>query len=81
MRCLTERRNTMYDLKDIIKMLGKKVKIIDTDNIEHIGFFLDYTTAPNNDNNEWSIDIFPSKSSNSGLGLFESEIKSIEIIK
>lgn len=69
----------MNDLKSIINLLGKKVKIIDTDNIEHIGFFLDYTTAPNNDNNEWSIDVFPSKSSNSGVELFESEIKSIEI--
>lgn len=71
----------MNDLKSIINLLGKKVKIIDTDNIEHIGYFLDYTTAPNNDNNEWSIDVFPSKSSNSGVELFESEIKSIEITK
>lgn len=67
----------MFDLKDITKMLGKKVKIIDTDNIEHIGFFMDYTIAPNNDNNEWSIDMFPSKSSNSGIELYQSEIKSI----
>lgn len=67
----------MFDLKDITKTLGKKVKIIDTDNIEHIGFFMDYTIAPNNDNNEWSIDIFPSKSSNSGIELYQSEIKSI----
>lgn len=67
----------MFDLKDITKMLGKKVKIIDTDNIEHIGFFMDYTIAPNNDNNQWSIDVFPSKSSNSGIELYQSEIKSI----
>ena len=67
----------MNDLKSIINLLGKKVKIIDTDNIEHIGYFLDYTTAPNNDNNEWSIDVFPSKSSNSGIELYQSEIKSI----
>ena len=70
----------MSDLKDIVKMLGKKVKIIDKDNIEHIGYFLDYTTAPNNDNNEWSIDVFPSKSSNSGIGLYQSDIKSIALI-
>ena len=70
----------MVDLKDIIKMLRKKVKIIDTDNIEHIGYFLDYTTAPNNDNNEWSIDVFPSKSSNSGIELYQSDIKSIVVI-
>ena len=69
----------MFDLKDIIKFLGKKVKIIDTDNIEHIGYFLDYTTAPNNENNEWSIDVFPYRSSNSGIGLYQSEIKSIEV--
>ncbi len=67
----------MFDLKNITKMLGKKVKIIDTDNIEHIGFFMDYTIAPNNDNNQWSIDVFPSKSSNSGIELYQSEIKSI----
>lgn len=69
----------MTNLKDVIKFLGKKVKIIDTDDIEHIGYFLDYTTAPNNENDEWSIDVFPSKSSNSGIELFESEIKSINL--
>lgn len=68
----------MFDLKEIINFLGKKVKIIDTDNIEHIGYFLDYTIAPNNENNEWSIDVFPSKSSNSGIELYQYEIKSIE---
>ena len=67
----------MIDLKDILKLLGKKIQITDTENIKHIGYFLDYTTAPNNDNNEWSIDIFPSKSSNSGLELYQSEIKNI----
>lgn len=77
MQYLIERRILMYDLKDIVKMLGKKVKIIDIDDIEHIGYFLDYTTAQNNDNNEWSIDVFPSKSSNSGIGLYQSDIKSI----
>ena len=67
----------MYDLKDIIQMLGKKVKIVDVDNVENIGYFLDYTTAPNNENNEWSIDVFPSKSSNNGIELYQSDIKSI----
>jgi hypothetical protein len=70
----------MNDLKSIINLLGKKVKIIDIDNIEHIGYFLDYTTAPNNDNNEWSIDVFPSKTSNSGVELYQSEIISIEAV-
>ena len=68
-------------LKDIVGFLNKKVQIIDTDNIKHIGFIFGYTTAPNNENNEWSIDVFPSKSSNSGVELFESEIKSIEFIQ
>ena len=68
----------MTDIIDIVKLLGKKVKIIDTDNIEHIGYFLDYTTAPNNEENEWSIDVFPSKFSNSGIELFQSDIQSIQ---
>lgn len=67
----------MIDLKNTLPLLGQKVKIIDTENIEHIGFFLDYTTAPNNDNNQWSIDLFPSKTSIAGLELYQSEIKSI----
>lgn len=67
----------MNDLKSIITLLGKKVKIIDTEDIEYVGYFLDYTTAPNNDNSEWSIDVFPSKTSNSGIELYQSEIKSI----
>ena len=67
-------------LKDIVKFLNKKVKILDIDNIEHIGFILGYTTALNNENNEWSIDVFPSKSSNSGIELYQSEIKNIEVV-
>lgn len=70
----------MTDIIDIVKLLGKKVKIIDTDNIQHIGYFLDYTTALDNEENEWSIDIFPSKTSNSGIELFESDIQSIQPI-
>ena len=70
----------MNDLKNIINLLGKKVKIIDTENIEHIGYFLDYTTAPNNENNEWSIDVFPSKTSTIGLELYQSEIKNIKAV-
>lgn len=67
------------DLKDILYLLGKKVKIIDTDDIQYIGYFLDYTPAFNNPEDEWSISIYPSKSSNSGMGFFESDIKSIKI--
>lgn len=70
----------MIDLKDIVYLLGKKVEVIDSENIQHTGYFLDYTTAPNNDNNEWSIDIFPHKKSNSGIELFQTEIKSIQSI-
>lgn len=70
----------MTDIIDIVKLLGKKVRIIDTDNTEHIGYFLDYTTAPNNEENEWSIDVFPSKTSNSGIELFQSDIQSIQPI-
>ena len=68
------------DLKDILYLLGKKVKIIDTDDIQYIGYFLDYTPAFNNPEDEWSISIYPSKSSNSGVGFFESDIKTIEEI-
>lgn len=70
----------MFELVEIAKLLGKKVEIIDTDNIQYIGYILDYTTALNNEENEWSIDIFSSKTSNSGVELFQSEIKSIKVI-
>ncbi len=59
---------------------GKKVKIVDIDNISYQGFVFGYTKAEDNDENEASIDIFPSKTAISGVELFESEIKSIEII-
>jgi hypothetical protein len=59
---------------------GKKVKIIDIDNKIYKGIVLGYTKAIDNDENEASIDVFPTKTSVSGVELFESEIKSIEII-
>lgn len=59
---------------------GKKVKIIDTDNITHTGFVFGCTKAEDNDENEDSIDIIPTKNAMEGIELFESEIKSIEII-
>lgn len=61
--------------------IGKKVKIIDNENIEYIGFVYGYTKALDNEENEASIDVVPTKESNSGMGFFESDIKSIEIIK
>ena len=71
----------MKELKDIITMLGKKVRVIDIDNIEYIGYFLDYTIALDNEENEWSIDIFPSKIANFGVELFESDIKTIDVVE
>ena len=68
------------DLEDIVYLLGKKVRIVDTDDIVHIGYFMDYTPAFNNPEDEWDIEIYPTKSSNSGWGFFESDIKSIEEI-
>lgn len=59
---------------------GKTVKIVDIDNITYTGFVLGYTKAEDNDENEASIDVFPTKNSINGVELFESEIKSIEII-
>lgn len=60
---------------------GKKVKIVDNDNKIYQGFVLGYTKAEDNDENEASIDVLPSKKSFNGVELFESEIKSIEIIQ
>ena len=60
---------------------GKKVKIVDNDNKIYQGFVLGYTKAEDNDENEASIDVLPSKKSLDGVELFESEIKSIEIIQ
>lgn len=68
------------DLKDILNLFEKKVSVIDTDNNKRVGYFMDYTTALNNPEGEWSIEIYPSKTSSSGWGFFESDIKSIEEI-
>ena len=59
---------------------GKKVKIVDADNIIYTGFVYGYTKAEDNDENEDSIDVIPTRNSTEGVELFESEIKSIEII-
>lgn len=60
---------------------GKKVRIIDTDGISYIGYVFGYTKAEDNEENEPSIDILPTKTSDNGVELFESEIKSIEIVQ
>ena len=59
---------------------GKKVKIVDIDNITYQGIVFGYTKAEDNDENEASIDVFPNKYSSNGIELFESEIRSIEVI-
>ncbi len=69
------------ELKDIIRLLGKKVRVTDTDNSQRVGYFTDYTLAINNPEGEWSIEIYPTKDSMSGFGYFESDIKSIEEAK
>ncbi len=69
------------NLKDIIHLLGKKVKVIDVDGEQRIGYFMDYTNALNNPEGGWSIEIYPSKSSVSAWGYFKSDIKSIEKVK
>lgn len=66
------------DLKDIMHLFGKKVKVTDTDGKQRIGYFMDYTTALNNPEGEWSIELYSSKTSVSVWGYFETDIKSIE---
>lgn len=68
------------DIKDIAKLINKKIEVIDTDNVKHIGYLFDYTSAINNEENEWSIEILPTLKSNSGIGFYESDIKSIKAV-
>ncbi|MGX7086995.1 HIRAN domain-containing protein [Gemelliphila palaticanis] len=64
---------------DIFDFLGKKVRIIDSDNIERIGFVSSCTTAEDDPDNKISIDVvFADKSINL---FYEEDIKSIEEIK
>lgn len=57
------------------------VEIVDNNNVKHKGFVDGYTKALDNEENEASLDVLPSKSSHSGVEFFESDIKSISIIK
>ncbi|MBF0716113.1 hypothetical protein [Gemelliphila palaticanis] len=64
---------------DIFDFLGKKVRIIDSDNIERIGFVSSCTTAEDDPDNKRSIDVvYADKSINL---FYEEDIKSIDEIK
>lgn len=64
---------------DIFNFLGKRVRIIDSDNIERIGFVHSCTTAEDDPDNKRIIDVVYSDGS---INIFyEEDIKSIEEIK
>ncbi len=61
--------------------LFKTVHIVDTAGDEYDGYVDTYTSAPDNDGTEESIGILPDKNAKSGIELYASEIKSIEMIE
>lgn len=68
-------------MKELYKYGGKKVKVIDTDGEVHVGKVLGTTSDIDNEEGEESIDIQTNSEARMGVELFESEIKSIEIIE
>lgn len=75
--CVGKERKTTMDLQDY---LFKNVIVTDTEGRMHKGYVDLYASAYDNDDTEESIGIIPTKSSMSGIELYASEIKAIEII-
>ncbi|MCM1023838.1 MAG: hypothetical protein NC395_07240 [Prevotella sp.] len=67
----------MINLEDF---LYKNVVVVDTDGIEHKGYVDMYCSAYENDDTEDSIGIIPDENTKYGIALYQSEIKSIELI-
>ena len=68
-------------MKKLEKYAFKYVDVVDIDDIEYKHYYAGvYTSAADNDDeNEVSLDLFPTKGAKKGIGLFASEIKSIEL--
>ncbi len=68
-------------MKTLEEYAFKHVNVVDTDNIEYKNYYAGcYTSAADNEENEESLDLFPTKGAKRGIGLFRSEIKSIELV-
>ncbi len=68
-------------MKHLSEYEFKFVNIVDTYGKEYKNYYVYlYTSAANNEENEASIGILPSRESKSGVELFRSEIKSIELV-
>ena len=59
---------------------GKNAEITYVTGAKYKGFVDSYSSAYDNDDTEDSISVFPDKHSKTGIEVFQSEIKSIEII-
>lgn len=68
-------------MSKLYEYVNHYVKIVDSNNVKHEGFVDGYTKALDNEEDEACIDVLPTKSSDSGIEFFESDIKSIEIVK
>lgn len=64
-------------MESLRKYWGKRIKLVDIENGERIGFVEGYTDSNNNPEEEESIDI---RVGNSLFIFFPDEIKSIEIL-
>ncbi len=67
-------------MQSLEKYFGKYVNILCVDGRTFKGYYVDEYTQPlDNEENEESIGIIPSKEADCGYGLFKHEIKSIEL--
>ena len=66
---------------DLYKYEFKTVKIVTKEGKSYTGYVGFYCSAEDADDPEDSIGIFPSEDSRAGVGLFASDIQSIEIIE
>lgn len=64
---------------DLEKYLYKNVKIVNSSGIEYNGFVEMFSSADDSGDKEDSIGIMINKTNKGGIGLYASEIKSIEI--
>lgn len=64
---------------ELYDCLNKNVEVIDNEGNKYKGYVDMYISKADNDDTEESIGIIPNKDAKSGIELYASEIKSIQI--
>ena len=67
-------------MKNLQKYEFQNVRVITRDGTTYKGFVDVYTSAADNDDMEESIGLMPTRTANSGVELFASDIQAIEIL-